>query len=138
MTAYKIVTLDTPCRVGRRLTILTQIGQALTTLISSISSTGTLKPQNVLLYIQDDVLLTDFHLHALSSLEKTGDIHPIEISTYGAPEQPSGNTSEKSDQYALACIAYEMLTGLQGFYGSFCQIARYVLQNKISHRSTAL
>jgi len=46
------------------LPILTQIVRHFTTLTAAYRPRD-IKPQNVLLNIQDDVLLTDFHLHCL-------------------------------------------------------------------------
>jgi serine/threonine protein kinase len=37
--------------------------------------------------------------------------HQIGATHYMAPEQSLGEISEKSDQYALGCIAYELCTG---------------------------
>jgi serine/threonine protein kinase len=104
-----------PMPLKEALPILTEIGQALHYAHQQHIVHGNLKPQNVLLTVQNDVLLTDFHVHVFESPEKTDDTHPIERSTYWAPEQLSGSTSEKSDQYALACIAYELLTGFKAF-----------------------
>jgi serine/threonine protein kinase len=39
-----------------------------------------------------------------------------------APEQFQGVVSKESDQYALGCIAYEMLTGHQAFTASNIQV----------------
>jgi serine/threonine protein kinase/tetratricopeptide (TPR) repeat protein len=75
-----------------------------------------IKPENVMLH-QGEALVTDFGIaKALSvaggsTLTRTG----IAIGTpaYMSPEQAAGGTDVdgRSDQYSLACLLYEMLTG---------------------------
>ncbi len=83
------------------------------------------KPENMLMGPNDEVLLTDFGFalmaqsapsHALSE-EAAG------TATYMAPEQLQGKSRPASDQYALGIIAYEWLCGSRPFEGSFIEIA---------------
>ncbi len=94
--------------------LLTQIGEALYYAHQQHVIHGNLKPQNVLITMVDNVLLTGFHLHTLASSDESGDAH-LADAIYLAPEQLAGHSSEKSDQYALGCLAYEMLTGSKAF-----------------------
>jgi serine/threonine protein kinase/outer membrane protein assembly factor BamB len=68
-----------------------------------------LKPANILFNADGDALLADFGI-ALE-VHKTRRVDEIGTPPYMAPEQFKGQVSKKSDQYALACIVYEMLTG---------------------------
>lgn len=75
----------------------------------------TLEPEDV------HILLADFGLARF-----VGDSH---VNTgargtplYSAPEQLQGQPSAASDQYALACVAYYLLTGLPVFTGSIAEI----------------
>jgi tetratricopeptide (TPR) repeat protein len=74
-----------------------------------------LKPANILFNAQGEALLADFGLATV--LDNTGTQRRDSGGTpaYMAPEQFEGMVSTKSDQYALACIAYEMLTGANPF-----------------------
>ncbi len=72
-----------------------------------------LKPANILFNAHGDALLADFGI-ALQ-IQKTRRVDEIGTPPYMAPEQFKGQVSKKSDQYALACIAYELLTGQQLF-----------------------
>jgi serine/threonine-protein kinase len=76
------------------------------------------KPANVLMD-GDRPLLTDFgiaHLGSMSGLTATG--MAIGTPTYMSPEQAMGKpVGPKSDQYALAVMAYEMLAGRPPFTG---------------------
>ncbi len=77
------------------------------------------KPENVLLASMepddaDHALLTDFGISreevATNTLTATGEL--LLTPAYAAPEQVLGKaTDSRADQYALACILYELLTG---------------------------
>ncbi len=72
------------------------------------------KPGNVLLDSGGRPLLADFGLarsaDSVSGLTATGTV--MGTPSYMAPEQAMGKTLDaRADQYALACIAFEMLTG---------------------------
>jgi serine/threonine protein kinase len=82
------------------------------------------KPENILLGPNDEVLLSDFGfaLIAHTSASKS----PTETAgtaAYMAPEQLQGKPRPASDQYALGVIAYEWLSGSCPFRGSFFEIA---------------
>jgi serine/threonine protein kinase len=82
------------------------------------------KPENMLLGSNDEVLLGDFGLALIAynsisrSLTETAG-----TAAYMAPEQLQGKPRPASDQYALGMIAYEWLTGSCPFQGSFFEIA---------------
>jgi Serine/threonine protein kinase len=77
------------------------------------------KPENILLGMHDEILLSDFSLVAvahstasLETLDNAGTVH------YMAPEQLQGKPRPASDQYSLAVMVYEWLCGERPFYGS--------------------
>jgi serine/threonine protein kinase/Tfp pilus assembly protein PilF len=82
-----------------------------------------IKPENIML-LEGEPLILDFGIAKAitaaggSTLTRTG----IAIGTpaYLSPEQASGETmlDGKSDQYSLACVVYEMLTGQPPFTAS--------------------
>ncbi len=97
------------------LTILAQVGQALQYAHQQKIIHRDIKPENILFNDNDEVLLADFGLATVvdsSSLKHTGSTGTI---TYMAPEQFQDTICKESDQYALACIAYELFTGHQPF-----------------------
>lgn len=82
------------------------------------------KPENMLLGPNDEVLLSDFGLAVIAH----NSISPSPTETAGtaaymAPEQLQGRPRQASDQYALGIIAYEWLSGSCPFQGSFFEIA---------------
>jgi serine/threonine protein kinase len=82
------------------------------------------KPENMLLNSQQQVMLSDFGIalftpspQQLSTQEMAGTI------PYMSPEQIHGRPSFASDQYSLGIIAYEWLCGVRPFEGAPWQIA---------------
>ncbi|MDQ6661326.1 MAG: serine/threonine protein kinase, partial [Chloroflexota bacterium] len=97
------------------LTILTQIGQALHYAHQQHIIHRDLKPENILFNAKNEVLLADFGLATSVSTASMKHVDNAGTPRYMAPEQFQGNISKESDQYALACIAYELFTGHQPF-----------------------
>ncbi|HEY7417709.1 MAG TPA: serine/threonine-protein kinase, partial [Ktedonobacteraceae bacterium] len=84
------------------------------------------KPENMLIGEQDEILLSDFGLallsqNTLNSLQQqTQDMGGTTY--YMAPEQLEGKVRPASDQYALAVVVYEWLCGARPFEGSVIQV----------------
>ena len=82
------------------------------------------KPENMLLGRNSEVLLSDFGL-AMGTFSSSQDT-PRDASgtiAYMAPEQARGKPRPASDQYALAITVYEWLCGARPFNGSYEEIA---------------
>jgi serine/threonine protein kinase len=84
------------------------------------------KPENILIGPQQELLLSDFGVSTVyqtgrTSLQQASGIAGTPY--YMAPEQFRGKPQPASDQYALAIVAYEWLTGTPPFTeGNFIQI----------------
>ena len=81
------------------------------------------KPENMLLGRNEEVLLSDFGLAIVaqsSSGNRTRDISGTIV--YMAPEQARGKPQPASDQYALAVIVYEWLCGTRPFNGTYEEV----------------
>jgi serine/threonine protein kinase len=104
-----------PLPIGAALTILSQVGEALQYAHQQNIIHRDLKPENILFNTQDIALLADFGLAtALTTASvKVGQVAGTPL--YMALEQFRGMASKESDQYGLACIAYELLTGSTPF-----------------------
>src|SRR5579864_6388269 len=84
---------------------------------------GNIKPENMLMGRDDDILLADLHLALPSQgLRYRGMQRTASAVDYIAPEQINGNPCPASDQYALAAIVYEWMSGNRLFYGSFTEL----------------
>ncbi len=71
-----------------------------------------LKPENVLVEPKHEVLLSDFGLALLTAGSGTIQVQQgSSTRDYKAPEQIGGHISPASDQYALAVMVYEWLSG---------------------------
>src|SRR6266849_5441682 len=82
------------------------------------------KPENMLVGCNEDVLLSDFGL--VLPAQSTGSQTTKEMAgtlPYMAPEQITGKPRPASDQYALGIVIYEWLSGKPPFVGSFVEIA---------------
>lgn len=81
------------------------------------------KPENMLLGKNSEVLLTDFGIATVIQTSRSQHTQSI-IGTvsYMAPEQIRGHAIAASDQYALGVTAYEWLCGERPFTGTFVEI----------------
>src|SRR5260221_1924411 len=82
------------------------------------------KPENILIGVQNQILLSDFgiatiaHGTASQSVEAMAGTIP-----YMAPEQIQGNPRSASDQYSLGVVVYEWLCGDRPFHGTLTEVA---------------
>jgi len=82
------------------------------------------KPENMLLDRNNQIMLSDFGL-AMASYSSSQE-SPRDVAgtiAYMAPEQTRGKPRPASDQYALGIVAYEWLCGTRPFNGSYQEIA---------------
>ena len=81
------------------------------------------KPENILLGENDELLLSDFGLVVAAHSTRSQEIQKITGSwAYAAPEQFVGKAVPASDQYSLGIIAYEWLCGQRPFSGSTTEL----------------
>lgn len=102
-----------PLSVAEAVTIITRIGQAIVYAHKNNVLHGAIKPENIVFNENNEALISDFRVSPDTPRLSYNDIY-----TYMAPEQLAGQTTRKSDQYALACVAYELLTGYVPFGGT--------------------
>ena len=107
-----------PLPMEEAITILTQVGQALQYVHEQHIVHRDLKPENILFNTKWEALLADFGIAKM--LDSIGVQQGTITGTpaYMAPEQFRGIASSEGDQYALGCIAYELVTGQKPFTGS--------------------
>ncbi len=82
-----------------------------------------IKPENMLLGRRNEVLLSDFGIALIaqsSRYQSTQDV--IGTVAYMSPEQIQGKPRPASDQYSLAIVVYEWLSGDRPFHGSFTEL----------------
>jgi serine/threonine protein kinase len=108
------------------LRIIFYVGQALCYAHEHNILHGNIKPENIFFNKQGKVFLADFRLASFINVTKLNYKSDPHTTCYMAPEQFSGTMSEKSDQYALACLAYELITGrapfsAQGFFSMWAK-----------------
>lgn len=82
------------------------------------------KPENMLVGSNDRIVLSDFGIALASqnSLSQSTDEMVIGTFSYMSPEQIQGKARPASDQYALAVVVYEWLSGKRPFNGSYMEI----------------
>jgi len=80
------------------------------------------KPQNVLLHANNEVILNDFGTATISSSLIPNMVDFEGTVLYAAPEQLEGRPQRSSDQYALAVMAYELISGEWPFIGTFEEV----------------
>jgi serine/threonine-protein kinase len=82
------------------------------------------KPQNMLLTDQDEIVLNDFGTATVSYSLVPNAVDFEGTVLYAAPEQLEGRSLRGSDQYALAIMTHELLSGSWPFLGTFEEVAR--------------
>jgi Protein kinase domain/WD domain, G-beta repeat len=103
---------------GRTLELLSPVASALDAAHAAGLVHRDVKPGNILVDERpgrpDHVYLADFGLSkgAVAGISLTGTGNPVGTPGYSAPEQVQGHDVDgRADQYALACVAFELLTG---------------------------
>lgn len=82
------------------------------------------KPENILLGTNFELLLSDFGIATVAhSTQSAGKQDTAGTISYMAPEQIKGKPVPASDQYALGIMTYEWLCGERPFRGSSMQVA---------------
>ncbi len=108
-----------PIGPERALAILGQIGSALDYAHRMGIVHRDVKPSNLLIGPGDHAVLIDFGLADMAeNPQTTVDTAVLGTPHYMAPEQAAGHAADaRSDQYALAAVAYELLAGVPPFHG---------------------
>jgi serine/threonine protein kinase len=109
--------------LDRIVSYIKQIGAALQYAHDAKLIHRDVKPDNMLLGRNDDVLLSDFGIALITQSSRYQDTQDV-IGTlaYMAPEQMQGRAIPASDQYSLGIVVYEWLTGQRPFHGSFTEL----------------
>jgi serine/threonine protein kinase len=113
-----------PLPLNEAIYVLRQIGDGLQFAHDHKVVHCDLKPENIL-FDAENVLISDFDIaRVLDS------VHAYQrgiggTPSYMSPEQFQGQVRCESDQYALGCMAYEMVTGKRPFEGENAEILRY-------------
>ncbi|GCE20724.1 serine/threonine-protein kinase [Dictyobacter kobayashii] len=106
-----------PLPLKQTLSLVRQIGDGLQFAHEHNVVHCDLKPENILFNADDEALIADFDIARVLKSVKTQGINIGGTPSYMAPEQFQGKVRCESDQYALACMTYEMVTGKRPFEG---------------------
>ncbi|MEO8954723.1 MAG: serine/threonine protein kinase [Ktedonobacteraceae bacterium] len=82
-----------------------------------------IKPENMLVGSQFEIVLSDFGIAMAAESSRYQNAQEV-VGTvaYMAPEQIQGMPRPASDQYSLAVVVYEWLSGTRPFQGSFTEL----------------
>jgi serine/threonine protein kinase len=82
-----------------------------------------IKPENMLLGRHREILLSDFGIAVMAQSSRSQHAQDLAGTiNYMAPEQIQGKPRTTSDQYSLAIVIYEWLTGTLPFHGSLTEM----------------
>jgi len=124
--------LTGPMSGEEMLTILEQIVTALQHAHQQITPVvhRDLKPENILFNSQGQALLSDFGIAVVLESSATQQVDVAGTLPYMAPEQFKGLVSPRSDQYALGCLTYELLTGRRPIIAESGQWTEWALRHQ--------
>ena len=118
----QVLEREGPLAPGRMVEFISPVASALDAARGAGLVHRDVKPANILVDARPDrpdhVYLSDFGVSkgAISSVSLTGAGHFLGTPDYSAPEQIQGRAVDgRTDQYALACVAYQLLTGAVPF-----------------------
>jgi serine/threonine protein kinase len=97
------------------LTILSQVGEALVYAHEQNIIHGNIKPENILLDANGLAVLTGFSFVSRQDAIIRNQALEEYAFCYMAPEQFAGTYTVRSDQFALGCLAYELIAGQTPF-----------------------
>jgi serine/threonine protein kinase len=113
--------------LDRTLDLVSQAGAGLTVLHAQGSIHRDIKPANLLLRSDgpgERVMVADLGV-AKAMLHASGLTHVVGTPAYMAPEQATGGgVDERADVYALAAVAYQLLTGRTAHSGTIAELAQ--------------
>jgi serine/threonine protein kinase len=110
----RLLTVGKPLPVGQVRSILGQVGEAIDYLHGQGMIHRDLKPENILMCTDSDAKVGDF---GIAIMQESVDLLMMPLSGLGtigyvSPEQQYGlKVDERTDQYSLAALSYELLTG---------------------------
>lgn len=108
-------------------TYVTQISSALQYAHDQKVIHRDVKPENMLLGRDNEVLLSDFGIALVAQSTNYHSTQGVQelagTIAYMAPEQIQSRACANSDQYSLGVVVYEWLSGTRPFQGSFAEIA---------------
>lgn len=82
------------------------------------------KPENMLVGLRHDILLSDFGIATLMQSSRYQSVRDMAgTMAYMAPEQIQAHPRPASDQYSLGVVVYEWLCGERPFHGSLRELA---------------
>ena len=115
---WGVLRREGPLSPERALELLSPVASALDAAHAAGLVHRDVKPGNILVDERpgrpDHVYLADFGLSkgAVAGISLTGTGNPVGTPGYSAPEQVQGHDVDgRADQYALACVAFELVTG---------------------------
>lgn len=118
---YRPGTMLTPLRI---LPYLKQLAEALQFAHEQRIVHRDVKPENMLLDSNGELLLADFGIALGMQSSRSQSIEDMAgTASYMAPELLQGRALSASDQYALAVVVYEWLSGAPPFRGTFVEVA---------------
>lgn len=91
--------------------VIMQVGRAVAFAHTQGMLHQQIRPENIVLDAQGKVLLTDFRLSDMLRVPEQQSNGNPRVLSYQAPECNTGAATIASDQYALGCLLFELMTG---------------------------